>query len=307
MPCHPVPCASCQSTASQPVWTKFNLVISRCTRCGLLYANPRLSQEEIWLRYSPDYFWKEYLPSLGITNGHFDLAHFDRRHAAMLALIARHARRGVRLTADTTGERSPAGRLFEVGAGAGFFLKAAERAGWTSSGIEVSTDGVQFATARLGLTVHQQSAESLDLAQSWDAIVMFEVIEHLLDPLRVLQTVRRGLVDGGVLAISTPNIDALSRTALGLQWAVLSPSEHLYYFSESTLSAILQRAGFQTVRFIRQHAGFGVYETMNPRYTHAPQSLRTKSYATFVSTLGPLVFRRVQALGKGDTLLCVAS
>jgi 2-polyprenyl-3-methyl-5-hydroxy-6-metoxy-1,4-benzoquinol methylase len=294
MPLESLACAICDNSHTTPFLIKFDLAISRCPRCGLIFSNPRLSREEIWRRYSPDYFWKEYLPALGVTNGAFDLEYFDRRHAAVLSLIARH--------------RPPPGRLFEVGAGAGFFLKSAERAGWTVSGIEVSPEGARFAAERLALAVRQQSAEEIEEPPaSLDAVVMFDVIEHLLDPLRTLRAVRAALVDRGVLAISTPNINALSRWGLGRNWAVLSPSEHLYYFSEDTLRKILERAGFARTQFIRQHAGQGVYETMNPRYTHAPTSPRTKTYEAFVSTLGPMVYRTVQALGKGDTLTCIAT
>jgi hypothetical protein len=102
-------------------------------------------------------------------------------------------------------------------------------------------------------------------------------------------------------------VKALTRIALGAAWAVLSPAEHLYNFSEKTLARILQRTGFSSVRFQRDYDGVGVYETMNPRYTHQPSSLRTRMFAQFVAKIGPSIFRQVQRAGRADTLLATAS
>ena len=68
---------------------------------------------------------------------------------------------------------------------------------------------------------------------------MFDTIEHLFDPGAVLQAVANALTAGGVLAVSTPNFDAASRFLLGEPWAVLSPLEHVYYFTEDSLRRIL--------------------------------------------------------------------
>ena len=259
-----------------------------------MYANPRLSPEEIWQRYSPDYFWNEYLPSLGVRNGQYDLSYFDSRHAPMLRLID---------------ERRPGrGRLLEIGAGAGFFLKAAERAGWDVAGVEVSREAANFASARLDLDVRQESAETMTFAPaSFDVAVMFDVIEHLLDPVLSLQRARAALRTGGVVVVSTPNVNSLTRFALGIDWAVLSPAEHLYNFSAHSLDLALRRAGFSGVILERKYDGFGVFETMNPRYTHAPSTLRNKAYRALVSTMGQVVYRQVQRAGLADSLIAVAS
>lgn len=287
-------CPVCDGTRSLPKYHKFDLPLVECATCGLVFANPRLTAEEIWQRYSPNYFWQEYLPALGVSNGEFDLAYFDSRHAAMLRLIARH--------------RPVRGRLLEVGTGAGFFLKAAERAGWTVGGIEISSEGVAFATARLGLEIRRESAEELSYPDtSFDVAVMFDVIEHLLDPAAALTQVKRVLRPGGLLVVSTPNLHALTRFALGSEWAVLSPAEHLYNFSEATLGILLRRAGFRNVAFQRQYEGLGVDETMNPRYSHAPSSVRNRIYSALVARFGRFTYRQVQASGGADTLLVTAA
>ena len=287
-----VPCAICGETASRTLYIKSGYAIGSCTRCGLVHANPRAPKATILGRYSADYFWKEYLPSLGITGPDFDLAQFDARYAHLLGMLA---------------ERAPGRRLLELGSGAGFFLKAAERAGWQVTGIELSEEASRFAIERLGLDIRRQPAEdALITPASFDAAVMFDTIEHLFDPGAVLQAVANALTAGGVLAVSTPNFDAASRFLLGQPWAVLSPLEHVYYFTEDSLRRILLASGFREVRFIRRHAMWGPMETMNYRYTHAPDAWRARVAAGLVNAGGMPFARLLQAFGRQDALLCLA-
>lgn len=293
MPLEPVPCELCGSQSTSQLFLKFGAPIAQCNHCGLIFANPRLSKAEIMRRYSPEYFWQEYLPSLGVHDGQFSLDYFDSRHATMLRLIAEQI--------------APPGKMLEIGTGAGFFLKAAQRAGWDVDGIEVSATAAEFANSRLNLRVNHQEAEELSYPEkSFDVVVMFEVIEHLFWPSRVLDSIHQVLRPGGLLVISTPNYNALSHRALGLSWAVLSPAEHLYYFTEQTLQQMLVRSSFCHTQVMRKFPGFGVFETMNPNYTHAPGSPRKAIYNILVNTIGRSMFRYIQAKGLGDTLLCLS-
>ncbi len=286
-----IACAICGARDTRRLYTKFGHGIERCTRCGLVYANPRAPEEAILARYSPDYFWHEYLPAIGAPEGRVDLDFVDRRYRPMLSLLRRHAPQGR--------------RLLEVGTGAGMFLKAAERAGWEVAGLELSEEGAAFARDRLGLDVRQERAETMSFpAESFDVAVLFDVIEHLFDPRRVLESTRRALKPGGLIVISTPNLNALTRQALGVDWAVLSPLEHLYYFTAETLPRMLAAAGFASARMERCFEGWGRSETMNYRYTHA-RRLRTRVYAALVNLAPGIAVRAVQRLGKADALICV--
>jgi 2-polyprenyl-3-methyl-5-hydroxy-6-metoxy-1,4-benzoquinol methylase len=287
-----VPCAICGSIESQPLFDKMGYAIARCARCGLVYANPRAPHEKILARYSREYFWNEYLPSLGVVDSRFDLEHFDRRHSVTLSMMA-----GL-----TSGRR-----LLEVGCGAGFFLKAAERAGWTVQGIELSEEAARFAIDRLQLPIRRERAEEAPIAPgSFDVAAMFDVIEHLFEPAAVVSAIARALTPGGTLVISTPNFDSASRFALGLDWAVLSPLEHVYYFTEDSLRRLLNAAGFGDVRFVRQHIAWGPQETINFHYTHEPSGWRARATEVVVRAGGQPLARMLQRAGRQDALLCIA-
>jgi SAM-dependent methyltransferase len=287
-----VACAVCGGAKTDRLYAKSGYAIGRCAQCGLIYANPRAPEAAILGRYSSDYFWKEYLPSLGVVDGTFDLTRFDARHASVLKMIA---------------DEAPGRRLLEVGCGAGFFLKAAARGGWHVEGIELSTEASRFAMERLELPIRRERAEDAAIEPaSFDAAAMFDVIEHLFDPRAVLAAIARALAPGGTLVISTPNIDAASRYLLGRDWAVLSPLEHVYYFSEDSLRRLLEATGFSGVRFVREHVMWGPQETINFRYTHAPGGLRARVTEWIVRSGGAPLARRVQRAGRQDALLCFA-
>jgi SAM-dependent methyltransferase len=293
-----VACALCGARNTRRLYTKFDYGIERCRRCGLVYANPRASEADILRRYSHDYFWNEYLPASGAPGGRVDHALNDGRNAPLLNLLRAHA---------------PGGRrLLEVGTGAGLFLKAAERAGWEVGGVELSTEGSAFARDRLGLDVRTERAEAMTFpAGSFDAAVMSEVIEHLFDPPVVLKAIHGALGPGGVLAITTPNLAALSRHILGLQWSVLSPLEHLYYFTGKTLGRMVEACGFE-VRASRPLLPLPPTSVMNARATHDPASWRARRYARFVDTHDTYVKKYnfnlsawLQKHGLADTLVMV--
>jgi SAM-dependent methyltransferase len=288
-----VPCALCGATFARRYLTKFGYRIVKCWRCGLVYCNPRLSAAATDQRYNAEYFRNEYLPSVRPPAGSDERQFLTDRFTPAIRLL----------------EKSGAvhGRLLEIGTGAGFFLKAAANAGWQAHGLELSAEAAAYARERLGLDVRQIPAEEMPFEPgSFDAAAMFEVIEHLRDPVAVLRAARRAVRPGGVLVLSTPNLNALSRWGLGKQWAVLSPAEHLYYFSERTLSATLIKAGFSRVEFVREFEPWLLYETMNVRYTHAPESFRARVYRSLVSRYGPERYREIQRRGYADGLLAVA-
>jgi SAM-dependent methyltransferase len=287
-----VPCAICGNMRTRRLYTKSGFDIGRCVRCGLVYANPRAPREVIQARYSGEYFWKEYLPALGVVNGNYDLSQFDARYAPLLARLG-----------PANGRR-----LLEIGSGAGFFLKAAERIGWRVTGIEFSAEASKFATEVLGLDIRLEPAEAMTIhPAAFDAAIMFDTIEHLFDPRAALLSCARALVPGGLLIIATPNFGAISRQLLGSSWAVLSPLEHLYYFDEQTLGRLVSDCGFIGARFVRENPAWTPQETMNFVYTHSPLGIRARFAALAGRIGGEPLARAIQRAGRQDILLCLAS
>lgn len=124
---------------------------------------------------------------------------------------------------------------------------------------------------------------------------MIETVEHLLDPAQTLRMAYNLLRPGGALLLAVPNLNSVMRPLLGVAWSVLSPAEHLYYFTETTLNQLLWQIGFSETRFVWYLPHQARLETMNPYNTHEPYSWRSRVVRWGILGLGrfwePLVIK----------------
>jgi SAM-dependent methyltransferase len=139
----------------------------------------------------------------------------------------------------------PPGRVLDLGCGDGTRLARLAAAGWNPIGVDMDRNAVEAARrsqvgeVRLG-TVHDVGPPS-----SFDAVVMFHVLEHVDDPLATLVRARQLLRPGGLLSITTPNADSWLHRIYGARWRGLEPPRHLQIFTPSGLGELLGEAGFR--------------------------------------------------------------
>ena len=241
-------CPLCQSTDYKKILTKFEMNLVKCRKCSLIYANPRIQESEILRRYTSSFFFDEYLPAFKATLKHYDLDTIRSHFFLFLQLITKYY--------------TPGKRLLDIGCGAGFFLKAAEEIGWEAEGVEISPIASDYAQNIVKVKVLEGKLEDLYLpSEKYDLVILTEIIEHLMNPLKTLKEINRVLKKHGILIISTPDYKSLSRLFLRKNWAVLSPEEHISVFTQKTLFHILQKAKFRVLG-IRNLLQF------NPEYTH---------------------------------------
>jgi hypothetical protein len=84
---------------------------------------------------------------------------------------------------------------------------------------------------------------------------MWDVVEHLADPLADLKRARELVKDTGFLFVQTQDVDSLARRVLGAKWTHFKQLEHIYHFSRKTITMLLDRAGFEVVRVQKSGAG----------------------------------------------------
>jgi len=142
-------------------------------------------------------------------------------------------------------DASHCGRVLEVGCGDGKMLERLHKLGWNTVGVEPDPNAVHVAQSRAGLDIHQGSLEQIEFpCESFDAIIMHHVIEHLADPIRTLQECCRILKGGGQLCLVTPNTASSGAKRYGSNWYHLDPPRHLYLFSPANLQVAVAKAGF---------------------------------------------------------------
>jgi 2-polyprenyl-3-methyl-5-hydroxy-6-metoxy-1,4-benzoquinol methylase len=247
-------CPICRETGRRSVCVKFDLPIASCRGCGLVLADPRLPESELMRRYAQPEFVAECLVSMRASADAFDIDRVRRHFHIPLELLGDPPR--------------PGARLLDVGCGPGLFIRAAAERGWAGEGVEVSAGLAAYARNIAGVPVREETIESAALSDgAYDAVVLLDVLEHVREPGAVLEKAARILRPGGKLIVGTPDFRSLSRLILGRNWAVLSPAEHLFYFTAPTLARILEGAGFE----VRGTANFLVF---NSDATHAPGTRR---------------------------------
>lgn len=238
-------CLVCQSPESSLVYELPRFSIRACDACRQVYLHPLPSEAEIRALFSRLYTTGEdIMPEL---RGYYGFCFDDRPENPLVQLYEQWL-------AALERHRSP-GRLLDIGCGTGLFLVVAQRRGWTATGIDDCDDATRHAIERFGCDVRTGDFETLELSERFDAVTMWDVIEHARRPVELLGAVRRVLAPGGVVALATPN----QRNLLGLLGSLLyqvsarrltAPLERLYvdqhflYFTPRTLARVLARAGF---------------------------------------------------------------
>lgn len=134
-------------------------------------------------------------------------------------------------------------RLLDVGCGVGAFLSVARRT-YSCCGVDVSPEAVVFVRDRLGVEAYEGDLRALHLPPgTFDVVTLFDVIEHVPEPGGVLAEVHRLLVPGGIAVLTTGDTDSLVCRLSGRWWHLMTPPEHLTFFSRTGLRHMATRCG----------------------------------------------------------------
>jgi len=187
-----------------------------------------------------------------------------------------------------------AGReLLDVGSYTGFFLEQARERGWRVQGVEPSKWAADYARSTLGIPVFNGPIEAWvpPAGQRFDVVTLWDVLEHLTDPVGVLRHVRGLLRPDGLVAFTTPNLDApLARLLRGRYPFFMQM--HTVHLNHRTRDLLLEKAGFERVE----------------RHVHR-RAVRLAYLASRLRRLGELPARAaegaVRRLGLADRVLWI--
>jgi len=234
-----VRCNLCGADDTLPVAEIDGFHIVRCRRCGLVYVNPRYPQDPLQEIYTEEYYdhdgIKNGLEFFGYDDYLSDEENIKLTFRKRLKTIERLARKGT---------------LLDVGCATGFFLDLARSQGWDVQGSEVSSFSARYAHDKFGLDVRLGRLRELRYpGGAFDVVTMWDVIEHVVDPLAELQEVHRILGAGGLLSIITPDAGSCVAKLLGSRWEEFRRvREHIYFFSRATMTEMLRKAGFEVLK-----------------------------------------------------------
>ncbi len=225
-----VVCHVCNSNDNKRLYTKYGFSMVLCRDCGYHFINPRPRPEFLHEYYSKSkasvYFQEKIIkPSLAKREKKIFLPRLSK--------IEEYVKKK--------------GRVLDVGCSIGIFLSEAKKRGWIPFGIEFSEKAALECESK-GIPISRVPIESSDFQpESFDAITMWETLEHVFDPQAVLLSVLRLLRKDGVLLMTMPNIEGADFRILGPAHTNIAPPAHLNFFSPSTVRQILKRLSFDIV------------------------------------------------------------
>jgi SAM-dependent methyltransferase len=218
-------------------------VVVECTQCGLTYVTPQrfhqallddLYEERLWSSPAPRFF--------GYGSYREEAENYMRTFRKRSRVIGAFFKQP--------------GSLLDLGCAAGYFMNVMREQGWETEGIEPSQLIARFGREEYGAAIRVGTAQTVPLAErAYDLVTMWDVIEHLSDPIDSLSRMRKALKPEGYLLLETQNIDSIFARLLGKRWHHFKHAEHLWHFSPRTIEAILAKAGFDVVEIRSSMSG----------------------------------------------------
>lgn len=207
-------------TSTVNEYATYNNIV-KCNDCGLVFMNPR--DENVNSLYQ-DVVDKEYINSWNEREKTF------KNHISWIKKYKKN------------------GNLLDIGCYAGIFPYVAKKSGFEVTGIEPSMWAAEYAGNKTKSKIYQGSWKDVSFKEgSFDIITIWDVIEHLEDPLGCLKISHKWLKRDGLLTVTTHDISSILARMMGGKYPWLMRF-HLYHFSPKTLTEMIKKAGFTDVK-----------------------------------------------------------
>jgi len=137
------------------------------------------------------------------------------------------------------------GKVLDVGCAAGFFLDQAKKSGLSCFGVELSNEAAQKAKKNHNNIFVGKLEDAKYENLFFDIVTMYDIIEHVTDINSTIREIHRITKPNGLIVISTPDISSWHAKVMGKNWGMITPFEHLYYFSKENMKSFLIKHGFE--------------------------------------------------------------
>jgi SAM-dependent methyltransferase len=257
-----VPCNLCGDSRVEVIGTRDRdgrpLRSTICTTCGLVWSNPRPSDEEVRRYYSQEY-----------------RLDYKGRATPSLRHVARSARGALNRFRSLKPYLRKGSRILDVGAGGGEVVYVLRQFGFDAEGVEPDRRYAQHAREVLEVPVQAGFLQDVSFsAGSFDVVTMYHSLEHVEDPLAVLSRIRSWTTHEGVLVVEVPNVEARC-IAPGHRFHFA----HFYSFSGPTLEAVGRRAGFEPLSTTTSSDGGNLEAVFRAAGRPLPAAIDAGNYA----------------------------
>ena len=225
-------CKICGSVNKKYLFTKEGYRIVRCKQCKTVYLEHDLTLRDL-IKEVYDPFYKEGVETL-------ENKWCRRRWHREVHVINKLQPKG--------------GNILDIGCSTGNFLELLTD-NWKKYGVETCKITSVIAKKK-GLHIFDGELPDASYPNEFfDVVTMYSVIEHLIDPEKIINEVSRILKNNGLLVVLTCNIDSMMSKLMGEHWSLYQIPTHLFYFSQKTLTNLLNKYGFWVKRSVHRGGG----------------------------------------------------
>jgi len=278
-----------------------NWTIGQCLDCGITQTFPVPSFEDLRRYYKKYYnFHGKREANYAAFRQQFLSSKFYRAWLTIDGDISFHNLHG-------------SGRLLDVGCNEGRGLMLYRKNGFEVEGLELNLRAAAEAKKK-GFKVFTKSIEDYYPINLVDVVVVSNVLEHSLNPRKMLNQISRVINKDGQVWISCPNLHSWQRHFFGRYWINWHVPFHIFHFSKKTLSKLLKETGFKIVEQKQKSPSLWIAQSVIAlifsKPGHATTQMRKPFLVAFLMLfmrffLFPLLWVG-NLLGRGDCLLVVA-
>ncbi len=206
--------------------------VSRCASCGFAYTVNAPSQDQIGRYYAHE----DYVSHTDTNEGlFFRMYHKVREYmlGRKKAYMENHAK---------------VKRVFDIGAGTGYFVSYLRSCGIHAVGFEPDSNARQQAKKKFDLDLIDDIDVVLQEADSFDAVTLWHVLEHVHDLKGYFKKFNLLLKDDGLLVIAVPNYTSFDAQFYRKYWAAYDLPKHLWHFSPNSIQLLAKSESFQLIK-----------------------------------------------------------
>jgi 2-polyprenyl-3-methyl-5-hydroxy-6-metoxy-1,4-benzoquinol methylase len=275
-------CILCGSKNLNPLRGYEKNFLTRCHQCKFVFCNRKPSTQELTAHYNL-YPRENFISEITL-----------RRYEALLDKFEKYRKTN---------------NLIDVGCGDGLFLVSAKKRNWNVYGTEFTEEALEVCKKK-GIEMTKSPLDSKHYSSGFfDVITSFEVIEHINTPREELRSFFEILRKGGIVYVTTPNFNSISRNIVGSKWNIIEYPEHLTYYTRSTLRKVFNAFNFSLleinttgVSLSRIKISKGKMQNLE-KARSTDEVLRRKAEENVVfRAIKTAVNYALNKLGKGDTI-----
>lgn len=247
--------------------------IVKCNKCKLTYINPRIKEEYINEFYPGNYYTNtkktnrsnlienlnKYILYKKFKYKKYETIKSYKLFSLILYPILSNL---ATVSHNITSIDKSQPTVLDIGCGNGWCLNKYKELGWKTFGTEITDNCVEIATTN-GHKIYKGKIEDLNFdGLKFDSITMWDVFEHVSDPINLLKKIRYLMTNESSLYIYVPNYSCIYSKFFKDKWMMFTAPLHYFHYTKDSIERLLNITGFTVVSYKTPLGGIGLYNSL---------------------------------------------